>query len=135
MMETWRLSVSQVLGRLPDLESTLIIGAVISIGAEKFMRSELEPELSTLENPVPAELLTRCNVSSVAAAAHLNRETARRKINELLEEGILARDEHGLRVADGLLQLPLVRETTMSQLKALRRVIEELRRIGVVNAR
>jgi DNA-binding IclR family transcriptional regulator len=44
---------------------------------------------------MPPELLTRCNVSSIAAAIGLNRETARRKVQSLLDAEILLADAKG----------------------------------------
>ena len=133
LMDTWRQSVAQVLGRVPDYETTMIIGAIVSIGADKLIRSDIAPDLQTLENPLPTNLLTRCNVSSVAAAAGLNRETTRRRLNELLEAGIVTKDRRGYRIADGILQLPLLRTTVLTQLRAVRRVINELARLEVIS--
>lgn len=132
LVDTWRRSVADVLGNLPDHETSLIIGAILCIGSEKLMRCELPSDLQTLERPIPPELLTKCNISSVAEAVGINRETTRRKVHELIKAGLVTNDEHGLQIAGGLLQMPRVQETVLTQLKTLRRGVNELAREGVV---
>jgi Fic family protein len=88
-MEYWKRNVA-------DYDCAMIALAVVAITAERWTRAELEPELRDLTRPLPGEHLTVCNVSSIAAATGLNRETARRKVNALVAQGILAKDENGV---------------------------------------
>src|ERR1051325_5192402 len=77
-MENWRAGID-------DCEKALILVAVMAISGERFTRGEqLDPELKSLRNPIPPELQTPCNVSSIGAATGLNRETARRKELEMV---------------------------------------------------
>lgn len=84
LMELWR----EVTG---GHEEALIIMAVVAITGDRLTRLDISPELRNMAHPVPRTLLGRCNISSLAAATGLNRETARRVINRLIERGILER--------------------------------------------
>lgn len=134
LVDTWRRAVADVLGHVPDHDTSLIIGAILCIGSEKLMRCELPSDLQTLERPMPPELLTKCNISSIAEAVGLNRETTRRKVRELIKAGVVTNDDHGLLLAGGLLQVQLVQETVLTQLNTLRRGVNELAREGVVRS-
>ena len=83
-MENWRELINEVSGQMPDYEKTMILGAIITIGGEKFMREELERCFQNLSDTLPSSRLAKSNVASVAAAVGLNSETARRKIKELI---------------------------------------------------
>lgn len=89
LLEDWRSHLGI------DLDSSLIVLATIAITMEKFTRQELSSELRDVRFEMPVELLTRCYVSSIAAATGLNRETARRKVKQLVASGILLADERG----------------------------------------
>lgn len=133
LMENWRQVICDVTGELPDYEKTMIIGAIITIGAEKLIRGELEPNLQTLSAPLPADRLTKCNVASVAAAVRLNSETVRRKINELIDKGLVVKDPHGsLQITPELLEVPEVIHALQAQLELLRRTADQLKRIEVL---
>ena len=94
LMEHWRCHLGL------DADSALIVLATLSVTMEKFTRSEIEFGLRDVRTTVPSDRLTRCNVSGIAEATGLNRETARRKVNSLVEAGILLRDANGgLRVS------------------------------------
>src|SRR5690349_23486071 len=81
-MELWRL------GRL-DPQNVLIILAVISITSEKLMRGHLDANYHALDIYLPLEQLQGCNVASIAAATGLNRETVRRRVQDLIAQGSL----------------------------------------------
>ena len=133
LMENWRHGTAEILGRMPDYDTVMIVGAIIGIGAEKFARGNLDGELQTLANQFPSERLTKCNVSSIAAATGLKRETVRRKVNELLLEGLLARcDKGGVRLAPEVMQRPQIRQTLQAQLEAVGRAVNQLSRMHVV---
>jgi transposase-like protein len=126
LMEHWRL------GR-HDAENALILVAVIAITSEKLVRAGLTPDQRSLEEFLPLSTLQGCNVSSIAAATGINRETVRRRVRKLMDEGALIRTEAGEialppdRVNDET-ALTLVRR----QLEAVTRFMNETLRDGVV---
>jgi hypothetical protein len=96
LMEHWRSHLGV------DTDSALIVLATLSVTMEKLTRSEVEPALRDVQSTLPSDILTKCNVSGIAEATGLNRETARRKVNSLVDAGILLRDNEGwLRVSPG----------------------------------
>jgi len=126
-MENWRSDVD-------DCEKALILVAVTAISGERFTRGEeLDAELKSLRNPVPPDRLPPCNISSIAAATGLNRETARRKVIELAEAGILDRSASGMiSFRPGVLESEATSELVRRQLEAVVRVINDLIRDGPV---
>jgi capsid protein len=126
-MENWRSIVD-------DCEKTLVMLAVGTINAERLIRAEeLEEKFRDLRNELPNEHFRQCNVSSVAAATGLNRETARRKVNELIDAGLLVRTGRGrLRYTPGFSQLPSVSELVRKQLEGVVRVANDLIRDGIL---
>ncbi len=132
LMERWWNLASHLMGRTPDYESIMILGAVFSINSEKLLRSEIDLSLQSLEVPMPYELLSDSNVSSVSAATGLNRETTRRRVNTLVKEGVLVREGAALRLAHGMMQDPLVREMLQAQLETFRMASDQLDRLAVL---
>jgi hypothetical protein len=126
LMEHWRLDRH-------DADNALIIIAVIAITSEKLVRSGLAPDERSLEEFLPLSRLQGCNVSSIAAATGINRETVRRRVRKLIDAGSLIRTEAGEialppeRVNDDT-ALTLVRR----QLEAVTRFMNETLRDGVV---
>jgi hypothetical protein len=127
-MENWRTIVD-------DGDKALIMLAVGTINGERLVRDgDLDEDLRDLRNALPQEHFRQCTVSSVAAATGLHRETARRKVNELIEAGLLVRTDRGrLRFPPGFAQLPSVSELVRKQLEALVRVANDLIRDGVIS--
>src|SRR5262245_40610450 len=106
-----------------------------SIRLSMFMLRAMENwrELKSLRNPVPPEHLPPCNISSIAAATVLNRETARRKVNELVEAGILDRWSSGtISFRPGVLERDGTSRLMRRQLEAVVRVMNDLIREGPV---
>ena len=129
VMEHWR----QHLGT--DYEEAMIVLATAAITMEKFTRSEFEPELENIRVAVPPVQLARCNVSSIAVAVGLNRETARRKVNRLVENGMLLKDRSGsLRLSpEYTLSVP-TSDMMKRQLETLVHTANELVRDGILQA-
>jgi hypothetical protein len=116
-----------------DLDTAAIALAVASIHADRLLRAEdLSPEVRNLENPLPEHLYGRCNIASVAVAAGLNRETARRKISKLESAGIVIREGADVRLAAGFTQREDLIRLVGAQLECLRRTADELLRDGVI---
>ena len=127
-MENWRRGIG-------DGDKAMILLAVVAITGERLTRVELDDELKMLETPLPAELRGECNISSIAAATGLNRETTRRKVNALVEAGYLVRSEQGeiafsSSVSGSDKTLKLMRK----QLEAVTRFVNDALREGVVKA-
>jgi hypothetical protein len=95
-MENWRSGQIASAGKALDYESLMILMAVIVISAERLLRTELDPELQTLERRIPQQRIGSANLSSIAAATAINRETVRRKVNNLQKAGLLLRDKDGV---------------------------------------
>lgn len=97
------------------------------------MRTEMSPDLRNMANTVPSRLLGRCNISSIAAATGLNRETARRAINRLIDRGILERaPDRSIHFVPGRLQGPNAFRISEMQLEEFARTANVLMRDGVL---
>lgn len=125
-IENWR----RVLG---DYDSARILLALTAISAEKFTRADLPRELEDLSRPLPADQLGKCNISSIAAATGFNRETARRKVNQLIAAGVIVRNENGsLGFSPGFSQRGEIIDLVWQQLETLRRTANDLLRDGAL---
>lgn len=127
LMERWR-------GLVDDNDCAMILMAVALINTESLTRTKLfEHGIADIKNGVPPNLLRRCNISSVALATGLNRETTRRKVAHLVERGFLAK------AADGHVYLEpelgireVMAQTVRSQLETFARTANELLRDGTL---
>ncbi|HEX8839456.1 MAG TPA: hypothetical protein VF750_03180 [Sphingomicrobium sp.] len=114
-------------------QESLILMAVIAITGDRLMRTEMSPDLRNMANTVPSRLLGRCNISSIAAATGLNRETARRAINRLIDRGILERaPDRSIHFVPGRLQGPNAFRISEMQLEEFARTANVLMRDGVL---
>ncbi len=130
LLEHWRSHLDL------DADSVLIVLATLAITMEKFTRGDLEAELRDVNTMIPAGNLSRCNVSSIAAATGMNRETTRRKVGCLLEAGILVRDTSGwLRVSPEYTRAVPTDRLIFAQLEMLVHATNELLRLGALEAR
>lgn len=128
-MELWR-------GNRRDSVTALIILAVIAITSEKFTRLALEGDRRTLDTYLPLEALQSCNVASIAAATGLNRETARRRVRNLIEEGLLIRTKSGeIALSPDRVNQPEALELVRKQLDAVLRFTNAALRDGVFTLR
>jgi len=116
-----------------DYESGMILIAIAAIVGERLTRTGLERELQDLAKPIPAALLTRCNINSIAAATGINRETTRRKVNKLIAAGLVARAEDGsIGFSTGLSQREETSVMVRAQLETLTKTVNDLLREGVL---
>ncbi|HEY0028970.1 MAG TPA: hypothetical protein VGC35_13980 [Allosphingosinicella sp.] len=128
MMELWRRGTR-------DMDTVMILVAVVAITAERLTRSELPEAQKALEEPIPPEMMAPCNVSSIAAATGLNRETARRRVKALVDEGLLVKSDRGeIYFPPGQLQQPAARALIRKQLEAVTRFVNESIRDGALKA-
>ena len=128
LMENWR----RLFG---DNDTALIALAIVTIMSERLMRSQLDPAHESLTEPMPLEALTKCNLSSVAAATGLNRETVRRKVNRLIVIGLVVKEDGAIRLAPGFTQQMVARDVVQQQFDEWRRTTADLVRFGVVRER
>lgn len=127
-MENWRQGVG-------DNDSAMILLAVIAICGERLTRTELAEPLRSVATPLPRGFAAECNISSIAAATGLNRETTRRKVNSLIEAGYLARSAEGeISFPTARQQDPATLDFVKKQLEAVARFANESIRDGVLTA-
>lgn len=120
LMERWNKNTR-------DHETVMILAATFVIAADRSLRLPLRDEFADLRDQIPSKVLGRANISSIAAAAGVNRETARRKLKALEERGVVVRDGSGsLRIAPGVLQTEGAREAVLGQLEPLARMVNGL---------
>jgi hypothetical protein len=118
-----------------DGDSALILIAVVAISGERLTRTELPGDLRSLATPLPPGVAGECNVSSIAAATGLNRETTRRKVNALIGSGYLRRSDEGeISFEADVLQRESTQGLIKQQLEAVARFANEAIRDGVLTA-
>jgi len=125
-MENWRRNVQ-------DYDSAMILLAVVAITAGRLLRADLDQDLRDMAAPLPEGTLAKCNVSSIAAATGLNRETTRRRVRALVERGFLVRMKDGtIRFRPGYLQQDRTIDLVRTQLETFARTADELAREGTL---
>jgi predicted transcriptional regulator len=133
LMEHWRSLRFGPTGAVLDTETLLILMAIIVIKAEKLLRSGLDPDLESFDRELPRAHHSRVNLSSIASATSINRETVRRKVNRLEEDGMITRDKEGIQIVPGGISLDDLRNVLDAQLQTLVRTVNQLIRIGVLS--
>lgn len=127
-MENWREGVG-------DNESAMILLAVVAIAGERLTRTELPEDLRNVQVPLPPGYAAGCNISSIASATGLNRETTRRKVSALVERGYLTRSSGGeISFPAHRQQDPATLEFLTRQLEAVARFANDALRDGVLKA-
>jgi hypothetical protein len=129
LMELWRRGSR-------DSDTAMIMVAVAVITSERFTRAGLSDDQKTLDWAMPLDRLAPCNVSSIAAATGLNRETARRRVNALVKAGALIRLEGGeIAFPPGHIQEPATAQLVRKLLEAILRFANESIKDGVIRSR
>jgi hypothetical protein len=127
-MENWRAGVG-------DNESAMILLAVVAITGERLTRIELPAPYRSVATPLPPGFAAGCNISSIASATGLNRETTRRKVSALIERGYLARSAGGeICFPPARQQDPANLDFVRKQLEAVARFANDALRDGVLKA-
>lgn len=125
-MERWRST-------LTDYDEVMIMIAVIAISAARLLRGELPERYRSLDTPIDPAMLAKVNIASIAHATGLNRETARRKVNDLIERTLLVRDGRGtVAFRPGLVQEEWIRGQVRGQIAEIAAAATQLERIGVL---
>lgn len=113
-MENWRREVG-------GHEEAMILLAMVAIIAERLLRTTIPDELKDLRKPMPQNDLARCNIASIAEATGINRETVRRKLGKMVEQGNVVRQPDGAYLfSPEFMQQKRVIETIQLQLESLR---------------
>ena|SRR5579884_297081 len=116
-----------------DYDEAMIAVAVAAITTERLTRVKLTDEEMDLGHPLPRKLYGKCTVQAIAQATGLNRETARRKVNSLVNRGMLERTGDGsILLRQGFPQEQFIAELIDDQLEAFRRTADALLRDGVL---
>ncbi len=131
-MENWRSAQVHSGGASLDHESLMILMAVIVISSERVLRTDLDPELQTFTRQLPASKVGKVNFSSIAAATAINRETVRRRVNNLEKAGWLRRDKDGIRTVQGVMPYEVLLKIIGAQLDALTRTVNQLAKLGIL---
>jgi hypothetical protein len=113
-------------------DAAAIALAIVAIGSERMLRETLDPELESLAVQMPADAFGVCNISSISKATGINRETTRRKVDELVGRGVVVRNGPIITLAPGFSQQPAAIEMVRMQLDALRMATNDLIREGVI---
>ena len=71
-------------------------------------------------------------VSSIAAATGLNRETTRRKVDQLVRLGLVVKEKGAIQLRPGATQQAIATEAVKIQLDELRRAANDFLRMGVL---
>lgn len=129
LMELWRLAAG-------GHQEALVQMAVGAINGDRVTRSTSDPRLRSMGNAMPTSLMTKCNLSSIAAATGLNRETVRRVVNRLTVEGPLVRSPDGsVNFIEGWTQGPETQRLGEAQLDEFSRTANLLLREGVLSGK
>ena len=127
LLELWRESAG-------GHQEALVQMAIGVINGDRVTRGATDESLRSLGNPMPISLMTKCNMSSIAAATGLNRETVRRIVNRLIVEGPLVRSADGsINFIEGWTQGPQTHRLGEVQLDEFCRTANLLLRDGVLS--
>jgi hypothetical protein len=117
-----------------DLDRLMIMLAVGAITGERPVRAADAPaHVIRFGIPIPSADMTRCTALAVASATGLPRETARRKVRQMMDEGLLRRDELvGIRVNEEMLQRPEFQALVQRQAGEITRLTNALLERGIL---
>ena len=116
-----------------DIEKIMIMMAVTAITSEHLARSDARESFDDLRQALPDDQIAPCNVSSVAAAIGLPRETTRRKIQQLIRSGALRRTDNGTIALNGdAYRTPAVYEMIRRQAGEIARIASVFSEHGII---
>lgn len=128
-MENWRREVG-------GYDEAMILVAVVSITSDRLLRTELPEDLKNLNAEIPTSQLGECNIASIAVATGLNRETVRRKVSRLVQDGYLSKNDNGrVGLTPGIVQEARALTLIRSQLDSIRKIAENLLNDGIFQIR
>lgn len=114
-------------------KEALVQMAVGAINGDRVTRGAHEEHLRSFGHAMPRSLMTKCNLSSIASATGLNRETVRRVVDRLTVNGPLVRSPDGsINFIEGWSQGPETQQLGDAQLDEFSRTANLLLREGVL---
>ncbi len=115
-----------------DLEGCAISVAIACASTSSILRDpELFARLDSTD-PIPDSYHRPVSRRAIAASTGLPRETVRRKIAQLVEQGLLVEERAGVRTRSGVLELRRNLEFTGSVMQEIVRTAQELSRIDAM---
>jgi biotin operon repressor len=116
-----------------DFAKVLIVHAIGVANISRLMSRPDGADFETLSVLVPPELQVPVNALSIAESTGIPRETVRRKIKEMIADGILTEDERGgYRVKPGMLQDESVVELHYQHLLTLTTLVNRCVEAGLI---
>jgi len=116
-----------------DFAKVLIVHAIGVASVSRLMSRPEAARYEALTEVVPVELQVPVNALSVAESTGIPRETVRRKIKEMIVDGILTEDERGgYRVKPGTLQSDDVLDLYYQQLLTLTTLVNRCVEAGII---
>lgn len=113
-------------------DAATIMLAIAAIRSERILREPADADHKTLAVHLPKEALGKCNISSIATATGYNRETARRRVQDLIDAGMLVREAGEIRFVPGFTQQESFAEAIRNLLDDVRRTANDLLRDGAI---
>ena len=134
--ENWRAVIDQTLGvQLNSIHRDIIL-AVMAISGARLLASPEDGSGKDFANPFPGSSVSRCNVSSIAAATAIKRETVRRYVLRLKSLGIIDEESTlGLQISLAFGGREEVRALARQQVDAFAKAAAQLRSLGIVTNR
>ncbi|MGZ8310524.1 MAG: hypothetical protein ACXWUP_06100 [Allosphingosinicella sp.] len=127
LMDEWKSEVD-------DYDCAMIMVAVIVITSERLLRDELSADEARLDTVIDPARLRKCNIASIAEATGINRETARRKINDLIGRGLLVRlRDRSIALRPGLVQEEAAANSIRRKAGEIAAVANRLSEFGVLS--
>jgi hypothetical protein len=115
-----------------DIVDGLLIGAISQANVAQITRSpELQRRYATLDAVPPDELRRPVSINAVAASLHIPFETARRRVAQLTEAGVVQATPRGLIIPNGPLTSPVYRARSEASYELVRTLYSRLRAIGM----
>jgi hypothetical protein len=102
------------------------------IRSERLLREDLDLANKAFEADLAEELLSPCNIASIAVASGFNRETTRRKVERLIEAGKLVRDGPVVKFDQAFFQEDVFINMIDAELDNVVKTSNELLRDGVM---
>ena len=116
-----------------DFAKVLIIHAVGVATVSRLMSRPEAAEYESLGTRIPPELQVPVNALSVAESTGIPRETVRRKIKEMIADGILIEDERGgYRLKPGVMQAGDALTIYSAQLQSLTTLVNRCIEAGIM---
>ncbi len=116
-----------------DFAKVLIIHAIGVATVSRLMSRPEATGYESLGTPVPPELQVPVNALSVAESTGIPRETVRRKIKEMIADGIVIEDERGgYRLKPGVMQTDDALNIYTAQLQSLTTLVNRCIEAGIM---